>query len=176
MQTKGGYRTYIRSLKRKERAERLAGESASVMAAVEALPQFRAARTVACYWSLPDELHTHDFIRRWWEEKQILLPVMRGDFRLELKRCGCDTTLNEGGYRIMEPEGEACPASSADLIIVPGVAFDASGRRLGRGMGYYDRLLKEMSAFKVGVCYGFQFFGNIPSDDHDVSMDLVIYG
>lgn len=61
-----------------------------------------------------------------------------------------------------------------DVILVPGVAFDAYGNRLGRGKGYYDKILKQTNAYKIGVCFDFQFIENVPTEVHDVKMDKVV--
>ena len=58
--------------------------------------------------------------------------------------------------------------------VVPGVAFDQACRRIGRGGGHYDRMLAEMAAWKIGVAFDFQVFGEVPYDTHDVAMDLVV--
>ncbi len=61
-----------------------------------------------------------------------------------------------------------------DLIIVPGIAFDKSLNRLGRGKAYYDKLLKDSKAIKIGVCFDFQLLESVPVDKYDVKMDLII--
>ena len=60
-----------------------------------------------------------------------------------------------------------------DLILVPGMAFDAMGNRLGRGKGYYDKVLRHTPAYKIGVCFDFQFLKAVPTEAHDVRMDNV---
>ena len=79
-----------------------------------------------------------------------------------------------GSYNIIEPIGTPIPASEIDLIIVPGVAFDKSGNRLGRGKGFYDRLLHNLSAIKIGVGYDFQLIEKINTEPHDIAMDAII--
>lgn len=59
-------------------------------------------------------------------------------------------------------------------MVVPGIAFDKENNRLGRGRGYYDKLLKAANAIKVGVCFEFQFFDRIPTEEFDVKMNYVI--
>ena len=61
-----------------------------------------------------------------------------------------------------------------DLIIVPGVAFDHAGHRIGRGGGFYDRLLPQYRAVRVGICFGFQYLETIPAQEHDIRMDWVV--
>ena len=81
-----------------------------------------------------------------------------------------------GKYGIAEPQGN-CPAiclNLLDFILVPGVGFDPTGHRLGRGKGYYDRLLAQASGIKCGIAYNEQISGQIPVDDHDVLMNCIL--
>ncbi|MBQ0024438.1 MAG: 5-formyltetrahydrofolate cyclo-ligase [Bacteroidales bacterium] len=158
--------------------ERIGGcfdcDCASLWRTVEDMPQFRSASTVLMYWSLPDEVPTVDFIRKWSRFKKILLPVVNGD-NLLLKEYS-ENALVKGYRGIMEPSLEAAPASfqNVDFSIVPGVAFDRSCNRMGRGKGFYDRTLPHISGFKAGVCFDFQLFDSIPVDPWDVPVDAVI--
>lgn len=83
--------------------------------------------------------------------------------------------LKKGAYGILEPS-QIKPAdeNDIDIILVPGLAFDRSGGRMGFGMGYYDRFLKNSRAVKIGLCYDFQLLDSIPSESHDVPMDFII--
>ena len=95
-----------------------------------------------------------------------------------LSAAGCDA-LVFGAFGILEPQGERpCPAGEIDLVVCPGVAFTADGRRLGRGRGYYDRYLGDPAfrGFRVGVCYAHQLVDDLPVEPHDVRMDRVITG
>lgn len=155
-----------------------ARQVADALAALESRPQWQSARTVLLYHSLPDEVDTHDFIRRWSRSKRILLPVVRGT-DLELRLYAGDNCLAQGAFHINEPTGEAFTDYAAiDLAVVPGVAFDRLGNRLGRGKGYYDRLLPRLPATcpKIGLCFPCQLLDRIPSEAHDVRMDAVVCG
>jgi 5-formyltetrahydrofolate cyclo-ligase len=174
MKTKADLRRQIRLEKEKQTAEALKSRSQAVWAQVEALPEFRRARTVAAYWSLPDEVCSHEFVGKWAAEKRILLPVMCEENELELREYQPDRTMSEARFRVREPEGAVVAPGEVDLILVPGVAFDRQNHRLGRGKGYYDRLLKSMCARKIGVCFDFQVLEEIPTEKHDVSMDFVV--
>jgi len=176
METKADFRRHVRQEKKKYEPEDLIVRSEAVWQQIEMLPEFQRARVIAAYWSLPDEVFSHDFVEKWSSEKKILLPVMLEDCRLELReyRPGC--TMNEAEFCIREPEGEVLQPEYVDLILVPGMAFDRQNHRLGRGKGYYDRLLGGMDALKIGVCFDFQFFDFIPTDEHDIPMDRVIHG
>ncbi len=143
---------------------------------IERLDDFMRAETILVYWSMPDEVFTHDFVLRWYHKKKMLLPVVKGD-ELELKVfSGLENMIKGEQYGIEEPVGEPFyQFEEIDLIIVPGVAFDKKNNRLGRGKAYYDKLLKESKALKVGVCFDFQYLDEVPTDKHDIKMDTIIY-
>ena len=150
-------------------------QSAKVLAALEAHPAFRAANTILLYYSLKDEVDTHSFIRKWSNKKRIVLPVVVGD-DLELRIYSGPEDMATGSYGIEEPTGELFTDYAAiDFIAVPGVAFDSKGNRLGRGKGYYDRLLPRIpSAFKAGICFPFQLVEEVPAESFDIRMDIII--
>lgn len=150
-------------------------QSAEILAALEAHPAFRAATTVLLYHSLKEEVDTHEFIRKWSREKRILLPVVVGD-DLELRLYTGPEDLKPGAYGIEEPTGELfTDYADIDFIVVPGVAFDRNGNRLGRGKGYYDRLLPRIpSAYKAGICFPFQLVEEVPAEPFDIRMDEII--
>ncbi len=170
-------RKHIRNLKAVRTEEENRRASEQLMCRIEAHPRFVCAETVLFYHSLPDEVYTHDFIRKWASRKQILLPVVVGD-TLEIRRFSAETAMNKNAYGIAEPTG--CPFSDIahiDLAIIPGMAFDRDGNRLGRGKGYYDRLLsclRNTGVYKIGLCYDFQLLPQVPAEAHDVPMDEVI--
>ena len=86
-----------------------------------------------------------------------------------LKRSYTKTTLLDLSAKIMDR-----PESEIDLTIVPGVAFDRQHNRLGRGKGFYDRLLSTLDVPKIGICYDFQLKDQIPAEPFDRKMDLII--
>ena len=148
-------------------------QSAEILAALEAHPAFRAASTILLYHSLPDEVDTHSFIRKWSAKKQILLPVVTGD-DLELRVYTGPGDLATGAYGIEEPTGALFTAYDAiDFIVVPGVAFDRNGNRLGRGKGYYDKLLPLLHSYNIGICYNFQVSEKLPVEPFARRMDEV---
>jgi 5-formyltetrahydrofolate cyclo-ligase len=138
---------------------------------------WRAAGTVLLYHPLPGEVDTTMLLdKALLMGKRVLLPKVVGD-ELELRIYTPDS-LQQGAYSIMEPTGELFPVDSyheIELAIIPGVAFDRLGARLGRGKGYYDRLLSQMpNAYKIGICFPFQLLERLPSEPHDVLMNEVI--
>ncbi len=82
-----------------------------------------------------------------------------------------------GAYGIEEPtEGKFNNLKDIDLAIIPGVAFDRRGNRLGRGKGYYDRLLPFLvGTYKLGICFPYQLLESVPTEDFDIRMNEVIY-
>ena len=151
--------------------------SAAIFSAVERLPEFRAARTVAVFAALPDEPATDEVLARWASTRRVVLPRVEGD-AMRFYACRPDA-LVFGAFGILEPQGERpCPAGAIDLVVCPGVAFTADGGRLGRGRGYYDRYLGDpvFRGFRVGVCYAHQLVDDLPVEPHDVRMDRVITG
>lgn len=168
-------RKYIRELKKKYTAKEKMQLSVEVWKKLEQDKHFQQAKTVLAYWSLEDELHTHDFIKQWARKKTFLLPCVKGG-ELELRYFDGEEKLCPGeGYAIPEPVGDVfTDFDRIDLILVPGMAFDKAGNRLGRGKGYYDKILRNCKACKIGLCFAFQLVEEVPTEPHDIRMDLVI--
>ena len=86
-----------------------------------------------------------------------------------------ESRLELGAFHIEEPTGDnTVSPEEIELVVVPAVAYDRQGNRLGRGKGFYDRLLATTRATKIGVAYEFQIVDEIPCEPHDVKMDMVI--
>lgn len=170
-------RKIIRTEKRHFSQHQLAEMSLSVISRLMAHPRMKTAQTVMMYWSLPDEVDTHAAVDRLIAEgKRIILPVVIGEGLMELRRYTGRKDLKQGAYGIMEPSGELFTNLSAiDLIVVPGMAFDTHGHRLGRGKGYYDRFLEQVPhTFKIGICFDFQKKDLVPYSEHDIPVDQVL--
>lgn len=147
--------------------------AAQVFARLEATAAFQMADRILMYHSLPDELSTISFLRKWKDNKRFYLPRVNG-VNLDILPYD-ETRLELGSFHIEEPQGESVvDPGEIELIIVPAVAYDRRGNRLGRGKGFYDRLLASTRAAKVGVGYEFQLLDEIPAEPHDVPMDMVI--
>ena len=86
------------------------------------------------------------------------------------------TDIVTGNFGIREPavHCEIMSLTQFDLVLVPGVAFDRQGGRLGRGFGFYDRILAEASGVKCGVAYDFQLLDQIPTEPHDAKVDFIL--
>lgn len=178
MVQKNFYRKQVRQSMRLRTQDELLAMSSQLMHQLELHPEFVKARVALLYHSLPDEPTTHELIKQYGLEKKVLLPVIEGN-NLLLKFYSSDENLEVGKYNILEPSGESAFVNfdKIDFALIPGVAFDKKGHRLGRGKGYYDKLLSHPSfanVYKVGICFDFQLFENLPVEKHDVSVDEVL--
>ena len=171
--TKSELRTKIKNLKvMLDKAEQDSAAS-RVFERLESSAAFQMAEKILLYHSLPDELDTRRFLSKWKDLKKFFLPRVNG-VNLELLPYD-ETSLEIGSFYIEEPTGDDIhPVEEIEVIIVPGVAFDRKGRRLGRGKGFYDRLLETAKATKIGIGYEFQLVDELPAEPHDVPMDMVI--
>lgn len=168
---KAELRSQIRRLKRTFTRERLDGWSQAITSALLGDARLAAARRVLIYHPLPDEVDTTPLISRLQGTHEVILPVVSGQ---ELVLRQYDGRLTAGAYGILEPAGPLLDdLSTVDLAIIPGMAFDTSGNRLGRGKGYYDRLLPRLRCPKVGICFPFQLLAAVPHEAHDIPMDAV---
>ncbi|MCI9054313.1 MAG: 5-formyltetrahydrofolate cyclo-ligase [Muribaculaceae bacterium] len=140
---------------------------------VENTAAFMLAEHILMYHSLPDELSTREFIDRWSARKRFYLPRVNG---VNLDILPYDRSrLHLGAFNIEEPTGEeTADINDIELIIVPGVAYDRRGNRIGRGKGYYDRLLRDTRAVTIGVAYSCQLCDDIEPDEFDVPVNYVI--
>ena len=143
-------RAHIKTLKKQHTKEQLLEQSEQILAKLEQHPDFAKAETVMLYSALPDEVQTQAFLEKWHLKKKIILPTVVGDDIIPVEY-GKDTAFAVGDFNILEPQNE--PYSGGfDLIIVPGVAFDCKGNRLGRGRGYYDRFLcQHLDVKRIGI-------------------------
>lgn len=140
------------------------------------LPQFAAASTVGLYSPVWNEVFTEEIFRAARAQgKRVAYPRIDGH-GLEFIEVADPQELCPGGFGILEPCGSQCVSLPAlDLVVVPGVAFDLAGFRLGYGKGFYDRVMScgERCGVLIGLCYELQMLDSLPSESHDVRMDLV---
>ncbi len=173
METKQELRTIVRNLKKAIPFDEKKARSADIWRKVLELSCMRGAKTVLLYWSMNDEVYTHDVVQALAETEMVLLPVVDGDdLRIKQFR-GLDNMRAGEQFGIGEPTGDDY-SGPIDVIVVPGVAFDRHCNRMGRGRGFYDRLLKTADAVKIGVAFDFQLFDSIPTEPFDVRMNCVV--
>jgi 5-formyltetrahydrofolate cyclo-ligase len=148
-----------------------------------AQPEYAAAQTVMFYVDVRTEVRTRHFLPdALTHGKRIVVPYcVDGD--LELFHLENMDELEIGMYKILEPRAELRSLAAKridpeelDLVMVPGVAFDRSGARMGHGFGYYDKLLEHAHerAPLVALAFECQLFPEIPTQDHDIFMDRII--
>jgi 5-formyltetrahydrofolate cyclo-ligase len=153
------------------------GDSSALMEQVQALDSWKEATSVLLYAPLPEEPDAVLLMNN-QGEKRFLFPRIEGD-TLGIYRRGSQSRWITGPFGLQEPDPEsweACSPAEVDLVMVPGLAFDLSGRRLGRGKGYYDRLLglPEFNGIKIGFAWSWQLLSSVPAEEHDVLMDQVL--
>ena len=135
---------------------------------------FRKARTILIYVSKGKEISTHDLIKEASKEKIVLIPRLR-EKKLEAVRFTSFDDMANGDFGVLEPKsGEAFDINKIDLVVLPGLAFDKHGYRLGYGLGYFDQFLKAYQGRKIALAYDFPLTKTLPHDEWDVRVDEVI--
>lgn len=115
-----------------------------------------------------------DLLTPWPPHKTLVFPRIEGT-RLSLRIVRKREELVRGVFGIWEPSGDApLVETMPSIILVPGLAFDKAGGRLGRGRGYYDRLLAATPGFRLGVCFDDQIYSSVPQESHDMRMDALL--
>jgi len=144
--------------------------------AVMARPEWKKAETICLYMSTLDEVDTKPLLAAALTgRKAVVFPrIEDGQLLLHEVRSIKDFTC--GAHHILEPKKSKriVDPASVDLFIVPGIAFDWDGYRLGRGKGYYDRLLTGIDAPKTGLAYAVQMVAQVPHTSYDVPMTMVV--
>lgn len=175
METKEDIRKKVKEITGSLTREVMDELSRRTMSRLEMNPKFGEARTVAIFHSLADEPDTRPFVEKWSAEgKTIALPCVEGK-EIVFRRYSPETLAEKGRFNIAEPKGgRVVEPHEIDLMVVPGVAFDHAGNRMGRGGGYYDRFLAGLEIYRIGVCFPHQLLAEIPCEPHDVPMDEVV--
>ena len=168
----------LRKMIRQRKQQHSVDESSAFINRLKDNSHFLHAHTLLLYSALPDEVPTQTLIDELVAQgKTVLLPRVVSDTDMELRRYSGPADLQQGAFGIMEPMGELFTDYAAiDVAIIPGMAFDDEGHRLGRGKGYYDRFLAKLSptTYKIGLCFSWQRVNHVPTDSHDIPMDEVI--
>lgn len=145
------------------------------------LPAYRSAKTILTYLSTRKEPDTLPLLQKAWQQKkQVLVPVSQTvNKSLLLSKLENLEELTKGAYGIPEPKTEfwrPTQPDSVDLCLVPGLAFNRNGYRLGYGGGYFDRFLPNLrpDCLKVALAYDFQILDFIPKAEHDIPIDIII--
>lgn len=175
---KSDVRRLISLRKRQHTRQELSVLSLAVVNNLMADSHLKEAHTVLLYYSMEGEVDTHDLVEKLYREgKNVFLPRVRDSYNMDIVAySGTDSLKPAGSFHILEPQGEPfTDFEKIEVVVVPGIAFTSDGKRMGRGRGYYDRILPLLSnAFKIGICFPFQILKNIPFERYDISMDKVI--
>jgi 5-formyltetrahydrofolate cyclo-ligase len=148
-------------------------QSAAILEQLEQMQCFREAKTILIYYPVQNEVDVLPLVKRYKKEKTILFPVSHRHGMTVHPYAG-NEHMHRGKFGIPEPTTPAY-TGQIDLVIVPAVAFDEKGRRLGRGGGYYDRFIKKQThATLIGVGYDFQLIEQVPSSRHDQRVHRII--
>ncbi len=154
--------------------------SAAVQREVCNLDEWHSSENVCCYLAMPVEVQTDAIIKKSRAEgKQLFVPAFLDTLRKYVPAFfDPDDDIGLGNFNVLEPTNPKwIKAQKIDLVIVPGMAFDLHGGRIGHGGGHYDQLLAQeslRSACKVGLAFDFQIFNRLPLRAHDIQMDIVI--
>ena len=180
--TKGQLRKKLLRLLRQQKEEEQRRRSEAIARKVFRLAAFRRAKMVCCYVSLPYEVHTWRMIEEMLKKgKRVAVPVTQPRTRRlwlsELRNPSRELTRGQLG--VLEPRpGLRRPVriKEVDLVLVPGLAFDGWGHRLGRGHGYFDRFLARLpkTTPTVGLSYRFQLLDRLPITAHDHAVCKVL--
>lgn len=166
-------RQQIRAAKKQHTPEELRRQSDLILQQLALNACFQTAQKIMLYASLPDEVQTLEFLETWRHQKTIILPTVVGDDIIPVELAD-NVEFAEGDFHIPEPQNHPY-TGDFDLIVVPGMAFDKEGHRLGRGRGYYDRFLAQHpQVHTIGLCFDFQLLPEIPCEPHDHIIDEVI--
>ncbi|BCJ87183.1 5-formyltetrahydrofolate cyclo-ligase [Effusibacillus dendaii] len=155
------------------------------------VPHLQQAETILLYLDFRGEVETEQIFRWGWNAgKTMAVPVSKpAERKIIPVRLNSFEELTAGPYGIREPDmhvqlaaghlnalPDALSVQELDVVIVPGVAFDRKGGRLGYGGGYYDRFLPQLrpNALKIGIAYQLQMVEQLPMETHDIPLDLIV--
>ena len=176
MLDKKALRKEVGAIKRAMSTELIEAYSRDLTEKFCSTPYYREAASIYAYLPYNQEVRTWEIIRRAWADgKRVAVPKVYGDVMRFLWLENFDE-IAPGGWNIPEPTFDAPVADDAHaLVLMPGLAFDPQGHRIGYGGGFYDKYLQEEPGHKlVALCYPFQMFPHLEVEEHDIPVDQVI--
>jgi len=177
---KSAFRKFISDKRNKLSEEKVQGASSIISERIKKLPVFNNSRLILSYMPYGNEVNVLPLNKFILEQgKELCIPRVISKTHMDaVKIKNMEENLVEGHFGILEPASSLNPvnAEEIDLVLVPGLAFDLQGNRLGHGKGYYDRFLANCSekTFTIGVAYDLQVFDNIPHSPHDVKLKALV--
>ena len=176
--TKKNLRQHHRLMRDQISKQTASQNSASIYTRLIQMSLYQSAQNIACYVSIKNEVDTQQIIQNaLMQKKQVGVPITQSDGIMEFQTLTNTNELQKVHHGLLEPTTNPQKIISPrkfDLAIVPGIAFDRQGHRIGSGGGYYDRYLAQTNAIRIGLAYDFQLLENIPTEPHDLKMDWVI--
>jgi len=182
VETKSQLRKRMLNVRNTMSEEEIKNKSRAIMNKLTCMDEYKNSKVIFVYMSFKNEVDTTDLISKMLEDnKRVVIPytdtVNTVIIPSEIKSIHEDLTLSHFGY--YEPVFEKIrriEPGELDLIIVPGVVFDRNNNRIGFGKGYYDKILsrKRSDAKAIAVAYDFQVLDEVPSEPHDIKMDMII--
>jgi 5-formyltetrahydrofolate cyclo-ligase len=179
-QEKIALREQMRARLARQGAADVRAKSAAIWERLSVLREFVAATRLLVYVSTASEVDTQGLIRQLLAMgRQVCVPRFEpttlGYAASELH--DFDNELMRGKFGILEPKPGAIRPAALDRIdatLVPGLGFDETGNRLGRGQGHFDRLLRQTSGVKIALAFDFQVLDEVPAEAHDARMDFIV--
>ena len=153
---------------RKLHASRRPASSTGIGERLIALATELRVNVIASYIPLATEPDVAEF-NRWAISRELLFPRIAGD-----DLAFASGELLPGPFGLLEPNGRARDKSEIEFIVVPAMAADLEGNRLGKGKGYYDRTLKDLNAIKVAAIFDGELVTKIPTESHDARVDYIV--
>jgi 5-formyltetrahydrofolate cyclo-ligase len=173
---KQALRNQMREKRKSLSADLYAEKTERIHKNLESLKEYQEAEDILFYLSKDDEIATRTLIDNALKNgKNVYVPCIQGD---QLIVCPITekSVLQIGPFGVLEPvdQDDCAHPKELDLVLVPGLAFDYRGHRLGYGKGYYDRFLKQTEAFKIGLAFEDHVLSELPIEPHDVPLNLII--
>ena len=175
---KSEMRKRMKGLLANQPAEQRERKSKFIAASLFKLPEYQKARAILSYVSMEEEVSTRVIIANLISiGKTVVVPIVDPKTEtLTFHEIKSADELVPGYKGIPEPKNCACvfPCAGIDLAIIPGLAFDEKGRRLGRGKGMFDKCLGELACPKIALAFDFQVVSSVPAASHDLPVDIII--
>ncbi len=174
---KNELREKMRAQRRAMTATEIDTKSAAITEKLFSLECIGKAKTVCMFLSAFNEPDTIPIAKKLWQKQcKVVVPISNTKTNtISLSYIDSLGDLCEGAYGILEPPViKNADTGDIDTVLIPGLAFDRDGGRMGFGKGYYDRFLINTNAIKIGLCYDFQLLDNIPKESHDIPVNYII--
>jgi 5-formyltetrahydrofolate cyclo-ligase len=176
MQSKASIREQMRSWRQARSRRELSTWSEQICLHLRAEERFARARTIHSFWPMADrgEVDIRSLLKSLKDGgRTIWLPIVEDDTLAHARFTG-ETDLHRAAFGQWEPTADRFPTVAADVILIPALAVDPSGNRVGYGGGFYDRFLAATPAFRVGLAFAGQILPNIAADPWDVPLHAIV--